>query len=193
MNVEETGTHQTGKVPSFGVPGPRKPPKLGWRHAVARERYLFRVDLYLDGRLPGRQRKRILAELRNSIDAEAESSTLQEILAGLGQPRDLAASYLEGIDRSRPLWAAGGVAAMCALMAYWVLLFTYTLGMLAIADEVGGEFTSHFFFVEVLAFSEGSGIGVGWEGNAALWFPLALAGIAFVAAARGWRVFRRRR
>lgn len=191
MNVEETGTHQPGNVPNIGVPGPQKQAKLGWRHALSREQYLFRVDLYLDGRIPGRQRKRILADLRNSIDAEAESNTLQEILLGLGQPRDLAAGYLEGADHSRPLWAAGGVAAMCTLMAYWVLLFTYTFGMLSVAHEMGGEFASHFFFVEVTAFSDDNGIGIGWTGSAALWFPLALATTAFVVGSRAWRVFRR--
>lgn len=163
-----------------------------WGHALRREWYLFTVDLYLDGRVPGRRRKEILNDLRNIIDAETEMSPLKEVIAGLGQPRELAANYAEGTSKTRVLWTAGVAAGLAALLVYWILLVTYTLGMLAVIDQVGGEFTSRFFFVDVLAFSTADGIGIGWEGDAALWFPLGLAALAFIGAGRIWRVFRRR-
>ena len=193
MNVKDksadgVGQPQPGEGTVFG-----KPPRLGFRHAFARERYLFKVDLYLDGRVPARIRKRILADLRNSIDSDTESASLKEVLAGLGNPSDLAANYAEGVDRSRPLWTAGAVTALCTLMVYWLFLFTFTLGMLAVAMQAGGEFHSQFFFVKVTAFSGEDGVGIGWTGNAALWFPLALAAIAFIAASRVWRMLGRSR
>ena len=187
-SADGVGKPQPGEGTAFS-----KPPKLGLRHAFARERYLFKVDLYLDGRVPARIRKRILADLRNSIDSDAENARLKEVLAGLGKPSELAASYAEGVDRSRPLWTAGSVAAVCMLMVYWLFLFTFTLGMLAVAMQAGGEYRSHFFFLEVTVFSGDDGVGIGWTGNAALWFPFALAVIAFIPASRAWRILGRSR
>lgn len=193
MNVKDKSADGVGQPqPSEGTAS-GKPPKLGLRHVLAREQYLFKVDLHLDGRVPTRVRKRILADLRNSIDADAESTSLKEFLAGLGKPSELAASYAEGADQSRPLWTAGAVAALCMLMVYWLFLFTFTFGMLAVAMQAGGEFHSHFFFLKVTAFSGDDGVGIGWTGNAAIWFPMALAAIAFIPASRAWRMFGRRR
>ncbi|ALV45541.1 hypothetical protein MB46_08590 [Arthrobacter alpinus] len=171
----------------LGVDHPR-----GLGHTVRREWYLFKVDLFLDGRVPGRRRKEILNDLRNIIDAESDINTLQEVISGLGQPRALAASYAEGTSKKRVLWTAGVAAGMAALTVYWILGLTYTLGMLSVADQAGGEFNSHFFFVDVLAFSTPEGIGIGWSGDAALWIPLGLAALAFIGASRAWRIFRRR-
>ncbi|POH73688.1 HAAS signaling domain-containing protein [Arthrobacter glacialis] len=164
----------------------------GLAHAARREWYLLKVDLFLDGRVPGRRRKEILNDLRNIIDAEADIHTLQEAISGLGEPRELAASYAEGTSKKRVLWTAGVAAGLAALMVYWILGLTYTLGMLSVAHQAGGEFSSHFFFVDVLVFSTAEGIGIGWSGDAALWFPLGLAALAFIGTSRAWRVFRRR-
>lgn len=187
-STDGVGQPQPGERTAFG-----KPPTLGLRHALAREWYLFKVDLYLDGRVPTRIRKRILADLRNSIDSDAGSSSVKEVLKGLGRPGELAASYAEGADQTRPLWTAGAVAALGMLTVYWLFLFTFTFGMLAVAMQAGGEFHSHFFFLQVTAFSGDDGVGIGWTGNAALWFPLTLAAIAFIPASRAWRMFGRRR
>lgn len=179
---QDLGTEHSSKVPGASR-------RLG--HAARREWYLFTVDLYLDGRVPGRRRKEILNDLRNIIDAESEMSPLKEVLAGLGQPRELAVSYAEGTSKTHVPWTAGVAAGLAAMLVYWILLVTYTLGMLAVIHQVGGEFNSHFFFVDVLAFSSADGIGIGWEGDAALWFPLGLATLAFIGAGRVWRLFRR--
>lgn len=71
------------------------------------------------------------------------------------------------------------------------MFLSYTLGMLAVADQLGGEFQTRFFMVDVLAFSTAEGIGIGWSGPAALWFPLGLAAIAFILSSRPWRHRRR--
>lgn len=84
------------------------------------------------------------------------------------------------------------MAALITLTVYWFFFFTYFLGMLAVTQPVGGEFHSHFILAEVMAFSSEEGIGVGWGGDAALWLPLALAALAFIAASRIWRIFRYR-
>ncbi|MHA7305132.1 hypothetical protein ACX80E_07790 [Arthrobacter sp. TMN-49] len=170
---------------------PSKPGRRGLGHVARREWYLFTVDLYLDGKVPGRRRTGILRDLRNSIDAESEMGPPQDVIAGLGPPRELAASYAEGTPRTRVLWTAGVAAAILTLMVYWLFSCTYALGMLAVAQQAGGEFHAHFIFVDVMAFSTADGIGIGWSGNAALWFPLALAALAFIGAGRVWRLFRR--
>lgn len=166
-------------------------PRWGLRHAVGREWYLFGVDLNLDGRVPGRQRKRILADLRDCIDTEAETTSLKAVLAGLGKPGVLAKSYVENADHSRPLWSGGLMVATGVLVSYWLFFFTYVLGMYSVVSQVGGEFHSHFLFVNVMAFSDNTGIGVGWFDAAAWWVPLALTMVAFVLGSRSWRVFRR--
>lgn len=170
-----------------------RPPKRGLRHAMGREWYLLQVDLSLDGKMDARQRKGIITDLRSSIDADVASLSLEDVLSGLGKPEKLAASYLEGMVQSRPSWAAGVAAAICVLLVYWMFFLTYTLGVLAVATQAGGEFASHFFLVEVMAFSGEDGVGIGWSGDAALWFPLALAVLVFIPASRVWRVFGRRR
>ncbi|WP_345472521.1 hypothetical protein QMQ05_01840 [Glutamicibacter ectropisis] len=170
-----------------------KKSNLGIWDSVARERYLFMVDLHLDGRVPTRTRKQILADLRNAIDVEAGRTSLSEALEGLGRPNELASSYAEGTDRSRPLWTVGVVAALGILLVYWVFLCLYTFGMLAVVTQVGGEFSAHFFFVEVMAFSQNESVGIGWAGGAALWFPLMLAFIAFISGSRAWRMLGSRR
>lgn len=192
MNVEGKSADAVGHSRPGGSDNFGKPSKRGIRHAIGRETYLFQVDLFLDGRVPGRQRKRILTDLRNSIDADTESLSLKTVLTGLGKPRDLTSSCAEGTDKSRPLWTVGAVSALGTLMIYWIFLFTYAVGMLAVTMQVGGEFHSHFFFLNVMTFSGDDGVGVGWSGNAALWFPLVLAAVAFISVARVWRVFRPR-
>ena len=193
MNAREKNFGAAGRPRQPDGRAGGKPAKLGLRHALGREGYLFKVDLYLDGKVPPRQRKRILADLRNSIDADAQDSTLEEVLAGLGKPRELAADYAQGSDQPRLLWSTGAAAALCMLMVYWFFLLTYTLGMLAVTIQVGGEFQARFLVVDVTAFSAPDSIGIGWTGDAALWFPVVLALMAFIAASRVWRLVGRRR
>lgn len=73
----------------------RKARKRGLHYFAGREWYLFKIDLFLDGRVPGRRRKGIRDDLRNGIDVESEMGSLKEVLGGLGNPRTLASSYVE--------------------------------------------------------------------------------------------------
>ncbi|MGJ3403796.1 hypothetical protein [Glutamicibacter sp. Je.9.36] len=84
MSIREKNANGVGQPNPGAGAALGKPPKLRWRHALARDWYLFKVDLHLDGRVPTRIRKRILADLRNSIDSDAGSSSLKEVLEGLG-------------------------------------------------------------------------------------------------------------
>lgn len=192
MNPNTTNVPRDGHPHVDGGRG-SKPRRLGLRHAMGRDWYLFKVELHLDGKVSGRHRKSILAELKDSINAESQISPLSDVLAGLGRPGELAASYAEGASLSRPLWGKGVAAAMSMLIVYWLFLATYTLGMLSVVSQTGGEFHSQFFLVNVMAFSEDDGMGVGWSGRAALWFPVFLAAAAFIPASRLWRLFRRNR
>lgn len=188
----------TTNIPHDGRPGVdggrgSKPRRIGLRHEMARDWSLFKVELHLDGKVSGRHRKSILAELKDSIDAESQDRPLADVLAGLGRPRELAASYAEGASLSRPLWGKGAAAAVSMLVVYWLFFAAYTFGMLSVVSQTSGEFHSRFFLVNVLAFSGDDGIGVGWSGKAALWFPVLLAAAAFIPASRLWRVFGRKK
>ncbi|MGA7206749.1 MAG: hypothetical protein WBX27_19215 [Specibacter sp.] len=163
----------------------------GVLEGIRRDWTLFKVDLFLEGRVPRRERRRILAELRDSIAAEAETTSIKDVLSGLGDHRELALSYAQGAPKSRVCWVQAMAAAITALILYWIVFFTFTAGMLAVAQQAGGEFHSSLFSVDVMAFSDDGGIGIGWSGPAALWLPLALMAAAFVLAGRPWRALRR--
>lgn len=81
---------------------------LGLQEWVLREWYLVRVDLYLDGIVPGYERKRILQSLRDDLAAESSRHGVREALGG--DPKTLARSYVEGELRPRPRWVVGIVA-----------------------------------------------------------------------------------
>ena len=81
-----------------------------------------------------------------------------------------------------------------ALTIYWLALASYTLGMLAVAH--GSTLTtahSRFFFVDVEASSDSTGVGIGFtQAWAALIVPLVIVGVTVLLAGRAWRVFTRR-
>jgi hypothetical protein len=158
---------------------------------MRREWYLFRVDWYLDALVSRGERKRILGSLRESILAESATAPLSEVLAGLGSPRALAASHAEG-SPPRPRWIVGIVTTAVALMLYWAVFFSYLLGMLAVADQFQlGEVHSRFALIDVVAFADTNGVGVGWTGGLAwLLLPLAIMGLVFLIASRLWRSVR---
>ena len=193
MNIEDKNSDNATQQFFGGSGALSKSKRLGVRHAMGRNWYLFKVEWYLESKVSGRRRKSILADLREGIDAETHTFSLQKVLAGLGRPGELAASYAEGEHTSGPLWGTGVAAAMIILLAYWLFFSTFVAGMLAIVGQTGGEFEAHFLFVKVLAFSGDNGVGIGWSGKAALWVPLILAAAAFIPTSRFWRIFTRRR
>lgn len=175
-------------------PSPSSP--LGARDQLRRDWYLFRVDFFLDtaALVSRRERKRILASLRADIDAEAMQHGLDATLRGLGTPRVLALGYSDGQTASRPRWSGGIVASGVALLLYWIVFFSYTLGMLAVVNQYNlGEARSQFLFIDVIAFSHQDGIGVGWTSTWAwLIVPIILVGIVFLVSSRAWRAFGRK-
>lgn len=159
---------------------------------MRRDWYLLRIDWYLDPLVPGRERRRILRALRESIDVESAEIPLSEVLAGLGSPRALALSHAEG-SPLRPRWIAGIVTAAVALVLYWAVFFSYLWGMLAVVDQFQlGEVHSRFLLIEVVAFAEADRFGVGWGGEPSwLLLPLAIIGAVFLATSRPWRALAR--
>jgi hypothetical protein len=156
---------------------------------ILREWYLLRIDWHLDALVPGRERRRVVRSLRESIDVESATAPLSEVLAGLGSPRALATSHAEG-SALRPRWITGMVTAAIALVLYWAVFFSYLWGMLAVVDQLQlGEVHSRFILIEVVAFAEADAFVVGWGGEPFwLLLPLAIIGVVFLIASRSWRV-----
>lgn len=170
-------------------------PAKGSRRSIADrlriEDYLTRLEWHLEGGLPGGERKAVIKGLREELVADPRETGIA--LRDLGTPRTLAARYAdEGV--LRPLWSIGIVTAGAALLVYWILFFTYVLGMLAAVDGASaGSATSRFLSIPVQAFSSSEAFGIGWTGGWAwLVVPAVMVLAAFLAGARIWRVFRRR-
>lgn len=159
---------------------------LGIRESM----YLSRLGWHLEGAVPASERKRILRSLREEISADPRPVAI--LLADLGSPRALALRYGEG-GKLRPLWQIGILAAVTALISYWVLFGTFAGGMLAAVDSAAPmSANATFLFVPVMAFSTSEGVGIGWaDGWEWLVVPSIIATIALLLGARVWRLFRR--
>ncbi len=106
----------------------------------------------------------------------------------------LAQDYADGDAHLRPQWTRGIVAGISALLLYWVVFFSYLLGMFAVVAEAGiADVRTHFLFIEVIAFADDTGFGVGWTDRAAwLIVPLVIVATVFLLTSRAWRVWRKR-
>lgn len=160
---------------------------------LKRDGYLLRIDFYLESLVWGRERRQIHKSLRVNINTEGKTRSWSDILRDLGHPQDLARGYADG-SAVRPHWIAGIICGAVALTIYWLALASYTLGMLAVAH--GSTLTtahSRFFFVDVEASSDSTGVGIGFtQAWAALIVPLVIVGVTVLLAGRAWRVFTRR-
>jgi hypothetical protein len=153
--------------------------------------YLARVDWHLDWLAPGPERKRIVKSLREDIAAESAHHDVGAALAGLGDPERLALGYA-GDARQGPRWSHGLAWSGIALFAYGVVFVAYVLGMLAVVEAAGlGQARSRFLLIEVTAYADQSGFGVGLSGVAGLLIPLIAGAVVFLLASRTWRAFRR--
>lgn len=180
----------TSADPSLGV----APSELTFGDRWRRDWYVARVEWHLDSLVPGRERRRITASLRDDITTESSRHGLHDTLAGLGDPRTLARNYVDSAAPLRPKWSRGIVAAGAALLLYWAVFFCYALGMLAVVDQSSmAHAESQFLFIDVIAFSDASAHGVGWSGGFAwLLTPLIIIAVAFVLASCAWRAGNRR-
>lgn len=169
-------------------------PKSRAADRIRREWFLARVDWHLDSLVPSNDRKRTINSLRDDIAAESCRHGLDATLAGLGDPRTLAHSYTDDTTWPRPKWARGIIAAGTALLLYWIVFFAYALGMLAVVEQSGiGRAESRFLFIDVTAFADKSGIGIGWGGGFAwLLVPLIIVALLFLLVSRAWRVLTRK-
>ena len=158
-----------------------------WRR---RESYLFRLDLALEETVTLRERRSILREIRNNIEADAAARGINATLDSLGSPRTLARSFAETGSNQRPSWNRAIYWFTGLLMLWWTLAFTYTAGMLSALISTGAESAeSYFFGLPVSAFNRESGIGIGWEASSVVaYIPLMVMVVAAIIAGRLWRV-----
>ncbi|MEN2741061.1 hypothetical protein ABCS02_25035 [Microbacterium sp. X-17] len=131
--------------------------------------------------------------LRSDIVAESSRHGIHDTSAGLGEPRTLARGYIDDTARPRPQWVAGTIFSGVALLLYWIVFFAYTLGMLAVVEQAAlGHAESRFLFIDVTAFADKSGVGIGWSGGLAwLIVPLIIVAITFLLTSRAWRLLPR--
>lgn len=151
--------------------------------------YLMRVDWHLEGVTRGAERKAAIRSLREQLAGDPRD--LRTALSDLGPPTALAARYAdEGVRR--PPWSIGVIIAGVALLVYWIVFLSYTGGMLAVVDSTApGEAHATFLFIDVMAFSNADGVGIGWtSGWAWLVVPVVIVTIAFLLGARSWRLAR---
>jgi hypothetical protein len=151
--------------------------------------YLTRLDWHLEAVMPGKQRRAIVKELRQTLNSDPRDMTAS--LRDLGSPKELAEQYA-GDGQRRPLWSIGVIAAAAALLVYWTIFLSFTLGMLAAVESIGAEEAkASFLTIGVTAFSTVEGVGFGWVGGWAwLIVPTIIAAIAFLLGARLWRAIR---
>lgn len=149
--------------------------------------YLMHVDWHLEGVTRRAERKAAIHSLREELAGDPRD--IRTALHDLGLPKALAARYAEEGERS-PTWSFGIITAGLALLVYWIVFLSYTGGMLAAVDSIKpSEAHSTFLFIDVMAFSNAAGIGIGWTGGWAwLVIPAVIITIAFLLGGRSWRL-----
>lgn len=158
--------------------------RLGWRLSL--------------GMVPARQQRETVRELRAGLEDAAASGDLDQALARLGEPRELARAYLVAME-PRPRWAAGivwaGVSLGVTFLVGLALSLAFTAGL-----EAGGagpgtyELWSGFAFDgDPLYVEARAADGRSMTATFSLFTPLHVTAVvaAFVLASRPWRLRRR--
>lgn len=170
------------------------------RDRVRIEWIVQRVGAWLDLRqMPGRRRREVLRELRANLAAAAAADELEDAIERLGEPRMLAAAYLE----SEPVgvrWRTGLVAAaLVALGLSWlsmVFVLGFAEGVQAVGPEPGTVYETGGRLVPgsgALASFESTGDGFWMSAAVVTWVHVAAVVATFVLVARPWRAAARRR
>ncbi|GAA1633317.1 HAAS signaling domain-containing protein [Georgenia ruanii] len=157
----------------------------GLRDRVRREAYLLRLQLWLDT-YPGKPRRALVAQLRADLDAAAADTSMARAIAGLGNPRALAAEYLALLPRDRPRWLVGATWAAAWLVAWLLAVTTFAAALVQVADGAGpAGVAARLLWLELTVVATDATFSVSSEG-----FPwgLVLALVLLVLGARGWRV-----
>ena len=159
------------------------------------ERAVLSYDFWLDVRgTPWWRRRDLRRELRANLRESAGRTGAQQAVAALGSTRQMAAEA--GFDdRTRPRWGVGlwvGALAFGACVNLGVLTaIAWFDGVRAAGAGRSASGSVSFYPGSSLAYTpETDGFSmVATVG----WLPFVVAGVAFVLAARPWRLLRTRR
>jgi len=148
-------------------------------------------DLWLDfAGLPGRRRRDLRRELRANLgDATARVGS-RNAVRGLGSTRVMAAAA-SAPDPTRPRWTVGFTVGMCllglSLLAEGLAALSWLDGAMAATPESPASGALTFFPGSSLTYApSASGFLLSVDFG---WACLAVGLIAFVLAARPWRLF----
>jgi hypothetical protein len=152
----------------------------------------FSYDLWLELRgVPGRRRRDLRRELRSNLGDATAAVGSRNAVRALGNMRQMAAAAADESDPTRPRWTIGFVVGLAALAVSWTTGIFAALSWLdgVIAAEPDGQVSGAMTFFpgssliyEPLAEGFSFTMNLGW-----VCFLIGL--IAFVLAARPWRVF----
>ncbi|WP_019147101.1 hypothetical protein [Timonella senegalensis] len=169
-------------------------PRMSVRDTLARDRYLFRLDLLLAG-MPNKKVAEIRKDLRIELARAAQDGEFRQALAGLGPVNVLASNYLEAHGRKVPrVWA--GLVAFAVLLYGWLLgVISLIEGLYSAADQIRPDATvevvRNWLFVQarVVAGPEGvDSIGFSLSGWGLLGW-LAVLVIVPLICASVWRAW----
>jgi len=118
--------------------------RLGLTDQLRRDWYLTRF-LFAMQDYPGKEYKRVRADLRTDLDAAAADVGMRRALADLGSPRHLADGYYGALDRERPrYWDGAVVAALLGTMLAYCFL-SYGAGAVdTLLAQGGGTVQLHY-------------------------------------------------
>lgn len=164
---------------------------LSLRDRWKRWNYLQWVDTWLVS-LPRRRRREVLAELRQNLGAAAGDVGMTSAIVELGEPRALAASYLDTEPRRGPRWDAGLVAMLVVVTAWVIVTAVYVMGALGAlgASETADSVTLHFLGVRIVAENSSTALAAKFSGWP--WITLVSMLLAFAIFSRCWRLLHRR-
>jgi len=147
--------------------------------------FLQDVSLWLEP-MSSRRRREIVGELRTNLADAAADVGMQQAIADLGKPRDLARDFVQAEPRRRPNWTVGVLAVGAVLMVAIIAGFAYLAGMAdALLDSGGGTAEGSFLGLHVV--TEATDAALGWELTGWSW-PITIASLlALLVGAQVWR------
>ena len=151
-------------------------------------------DLWLDfAGVPGRRRRDLRRELRANLGAATALVGSRDAIRGLGSTREMAGAA-SGPDPMRPRWTVGfmvGISLLgLSLLAELLAALSWADGAMAAAPESRVTGVMTFFPGSSLTYSpSASGFSLSVDLG---WVCLAVGFIAFLLAARPWRLFTHR-
>lgn len=158
-----------------------------WR----RYRYLFVLELYLDG-LPRAQQRTILSDLKASLAEAARDVGMRQAVEDLGPARSLARDFQDAVDRPRPTWNIGALTAVLTWGVLAFLALAYIFGAIdALIQQGSGTAEINFLGLPMTAWASPKSLGVEFSVGATRvpWAQLAVIGLAFAMGSKVWRLW----